>query len=242
MPDGVGFVVALASEAAPLRRLHSRGSPARASVLEEQIVLCGGGPERARQAALRLRATGARALVSWGVCGALSPLLVPGTLVLPASVQVKDGLSYRTSNAWRERLCEQMSGKVPIDDGVLIQSSQIVTTIAEKQYLHRQFHAVAVDMESAAVAEVAFETDLPFLAIRAVVDAAGTAIPDVLTRMVDEAGRIRVRRIIGAPPAAWRSLGRLATGFHAARRTLSLVASEAAEALLAVIQTPSSRA
>lgn len=242
MPDGVGFVVALASEAAPLRRLCLRGSSPHASVLEGQIALCGSGPERARQAALRLRGTGVCALVSWGVCGALSPLLVPGTLVLPASVQAKDGLSYWTSSAWRQGLCEQLSGKAPIDDGLLIQSSRIVTTIAEKQYLYRQFHAVAVDMESAAVAEVAFEMDLPFLAIRAVVDAAGTSIPGALTRMVDEAGRIRVRRVIGASPTTWWSLVRLATGFYAARRTLSLVASEATEALLAVIQRPSSRA
>ncbi len=242
MPKGVGFVVALSSEAAPLRRLRPPRSAARAPAPEGQIALCGGGPDHAREAALRLHKTGVCALISWGVCGALSPLLGPGALILPASVQVKDGPPYRTSGAWRGRLSERLSGKVPIDDGMLIQSSQIVTTIAEKASLHRQFHAVAVDMESGAVAEVASEMDLPFLAVRAVVDAAGTSIPEVLTRMVDETGRIRIRRVIGAPPATWCSLIRLAADFHAARRTLSLVASEAAEILLTSIPTPSSHA
>ncbi|MHB1951175.1 MAG: phosphorylase family protein [Acidiferrobacteraceae bacterium] len=196
------------------------------------VVSCGGGAERARATARRLHAGGACALVSWGVCGALSPVLEPGALVLPARVGIPGGTLYGASEPWRQQVRETLAGTLTVHDGDLIQVSEVVATAVEKEDLHRRFRAVAVDMESAAVAEVASEARLPFLCVRAVVDAATTSVPAVFRHMIDDRGRIRLARLL-VTPGCWPAVIRLGSGFRAAEHTLRVVAGEAGEALLA---------
>ena len=67
-----------------------------------------------------------------------------------------------------------------------------ITGAAAKAATRRETGAVAVDMESSAVAEVAAASHVPFMAIRVIVDTALDAIPASVTA-AGESGQIRIR-------------------------------------------------
>ncbi|MHB8416087.1 MAG: phosphorylase family protein [Acidiferrobacteraceae bacterium] len=231
---GAGLVVALPTEAKTLT-----WSPPAVGAMEclgsgAWLALSGIGAAQARAAARRLCASGVSGLISWGVCGALAPALLAGALVIPERVQGSDGRLYETTGVWRERLCDRISA--PFHTGLMIESAEMVTSLSAKESLYRRFGAIAVDMETAAVAEVALEAGLPFVAIRAVVDVAQMAIPEGFTRVVDAAGTLhlaQIPRAMGLRRSDWFALIHLATGFRAARRTLARVAVEAENMLAA---------
>jgi nucleoside phosphorylase len=55
------------------------------------VAVSGGRPDRAEAAARGLVQQGVRALLSWGIAGALDPALAPGALILPDRVVCPDG-------------------------------------------------------------------------------------------------------------------------------------------------------
>jgi adenosylhomocysteine nucleosidase len=60
--------------------------------------------------------------------------------------------------------------------GCLVSGDQVIADGAKKQWLRDTFNALAVDMESGAMAQVAFLNDIPWLAVRAISDSADSAI------------------------------------------------------------------
>lgn len=95
-------------------------------------------------------------LISAGFAGALAPELRVGDLVLDTEVARWKAL------AERRRI---VVGRVATVD-------HVVRTVAERRQLAARTGALAVDMESAAVAEVARRHGLPWAAVRAVTDTA----------------------------------------------------------------------
>ena len=69
--------------------------------------------------------------------------------------------------------------------GRLLTSARSVGSVEDKAALFERTGAVAVDMESAAIAEVAEQHGLPFLAVRVVVDSAGDVLPAAVTAAAD---------------------------------------------------------
>jgi adenosylhomocysteine nucleosidase len=63
-----------------------------------------------------------------------------------------------------------------IETGCLVSGDQVIADGAKKQWLRDTFNALAVEMESGAMAQVAFLNDIPWLAVRAVSDSADSAI------------------------------------------------------------------
>lgn len=199
----IGVVVGLRAEANLARRI------ARA------VHVAGGSAEGARVGALSLAASGAEALVSFGLAGGLDPALPPGALVTPATV-LWNGLRLACDPALAARL-----GATPA--GTLLASATPVTAPAEKARLFAQTGAQAVDMESGAVAAVALAHGLPFAVLRAVCDPAGRAVPEAALAAVDETGAIRPGRLIALlirRPAECMALIPLARDAARARRTL----------------------
>ena len=99
--------------------------------------------------------------------------------------------------------------------------------MAAKGALFRATGALAVDMESYAVAEVARAQGLPFLAVRVIVDGAGDGLPRPVAAVADGAGPLNVWRLIGAmarAPSDLAPLLRLARRYRAASRSLAAVA------------------
>jgi len=214
----VGVVCALASEAR-----HLRPSDAL------RVALSGMGGTAATQSARSLVEAGAQALVSWGMAGGLDPAFAPGTIFLPSEVASPDGAAViATDQRWRERLGARLTpGNRPVLQGRLLTSAKAVGTQADKAALLRQTGAAAVDMESLAIAEVARSRQLPFLAIRIIVDGAADTLPRAVTAAADSEGHLQVWRLLGAlarTPGELPALIRLGGRYRLANRSLAAVA------------------
>jgi adenosylhomocysteine nucleosidase len=101
----------------------------------------------------------------------------------------------------------------------------LATTAAKAQAAARG--AAAADMESAAVAAVAEQARVPFVALRVVVDTAADALPGDPERWIDERGERRLTPTLAAAfkPAQWRALLVLAWRYRAACGALERLAA-----------------
>jgi adenosylhomocysteine nucleosidase len=111
--------------------------------------------------------------------------------------------------------------------GRLLTAAKSVGSIEDKAELFRTTGAVAVDMESAAVAEVAEQHGIPFLAVRVIVDSASDVLPRAVTAAADNEGHLQIWRLIGALALAPNELApliRLAQRYRAANRSLASIA------------------
>ena len=180
------------------------------------------GAVNAARAARSLVAAGAAALLSWGVAGALDPALPCGTAVLPLEV-LRQGRRFPTDRLWRARVAAALEGRVPLVSGALLTSEMAVAAAALKARLFEDTGAAAVDMESAAVAEVAAELGLPFLALRVILDTARDSLPESVVRSFQApaagAARPRLWPLLRAP-GDWGALLRLAAQYRVAGRAL----------------------
>ena len=135
-------------------------------------------------------------MLSFGTAGGLTADLKPGAVVIPQSVAVDDGRVYETSEPWRDSVLRLLAGGEVIDTRTMAGADAVVATLAAKRALAARTDAVAVDMESHAVARAAQEAEVAFLVIRAVADPAGQAIPDWVLGNITEAGDPRYGAIL----------------------------------------------
>ena len=125
---------------------------------------------------------------------------------------------------------------MPVVGGRLLTTARAIASIDEKAELYRTTGARAVDMESLAVAEVARAAQVPFMAVRVIVDSAEDILPEVVTAAADREGHLQVWRLIGAltlAPGELAPLIRLARRYRAANRSLRAVARAGSLAPLA---------
>jgi adenosylhomocysteine nucleosidase len=166
--------------------------------LDLGIAFSGGSAERARSEAERLVAEGAAALVSFGLAGALAPGLRAGALLLPETVRSAGSATWPVDPVWRERVHTRLTGGgFQPEAGALVGSDRIVATATEKRALLEAVGALAVDMESHAVAAVASEAKIPFLVLRAIADPADQVVPQVAREALRPDGGIRIRATFG---------------------------------------------
>lgn len=184
------------------------------------LAIAGMGYERAAAAASRLIERGARALLSWGVAGGLSPALSPGDLLLPLRVMA-DGCEWNTDPELRARLRCVLGGRA-LEGGDLFCSRVPVATVIGKNALSER-GMLAVDMESAAVATVAQRAGIPFVAVKAICDPATREIPAAALRLLGRDGSLRWRAVpslLREGPRTWRDLNSLREDLAAARGSL----------------------
>ena len=223
----LGIIVGVPAEARSLaKHTVTNDEPVR---LQEGVTLgvSGVGPRRAGLASRRLLEKGATALLSWGSAGGLSPKLSPGSLILPRIIIASDRTVYHADPSWHKDLCNRLRGQVEFHTGPLAESVTVVQTSAEKAILFQQTGAIGVDMESAAVAAVAQEARVPFIAVRAVADSTDMTLPTSALNACDEFGRLNFLKLIrgvAERPTELFPLIRLARDYRAAQRTLTLVA------------------
>jgi hopanoid-associated phosphorylase len=227
-----GVVVALASEAATLARAVK---PERLIALPDgaALYLSGMGPAAARRAAVALAEAGAVALAVFGVAGALSPHLPNGRLFCPERIMDEEGRNYPADPAWRAGLQRQLAMPVQMAGSLLSVAAPLLTAAA-KAAAHQRCGALAVDMESAAVAAVAQHRGLPLLVLRAIVDQHDDAIPPALNGAVDGWGRPRwlnLMAALGRHPALCGELPRLYSRMQTATQALRAAAAAAGPSL-----------
>lgn len=232
----LGIVAALRSEARTLARLQLIATDLVRLPGGTLLSVAGMGGSRARAAAELLKTEGATALLSWGSAGALHPKLSPGSLILPKTVIVSQEVILFTDAAWHNRLLNQLSGHFDLHTDPLLQSFTVLASPKEKFDFFKQNDAIAVDMESGSVAEVANRANLPFMAIRAVADTSDMTIPSSALNAIDEYGRLRLLQLLNGlvrnPPELF-SIARLSRNYRAARTTLAKVARLVGDNLLA---------
>jgi len=169
---------------------------------------------------------GVGSLVSVGSAGALDPALAPGDLVVarrtiahdagvflgrrfdPAGVMGRDGqgrVGYRRAFVADPDLVASALAAARLLDGrvyagTVVTGNQAIFSTARKRWLRQTFDALAVEMEMAAVAQVAVAHRLPWVGVRAISDAADDDL-------VLDFGRLRVY-LDGDRPAWQYRLGR----------------------------------
>jgi 5'-methylthioadenosine/S-adenosylhomocysteine nucleosidase len=206
---------------------------------------------------------GARCLIGFGSAGALDPCLLPGDLVVvqrafahdagsflgkrfePVGVMGRDEagrVGYRRSFeadpglvALAANTARSLERKAYM--GAVVTGNQVVFSSARRRWLRHTFGALAVEMETAAVAQVAVAHRLPWVAVRAISDGAGDELIldySRLRRYLDEdlsewRHRLRSWWYLFAHPHALRRLRRLHKG-------LALASDQAACLVQAMLQ------
>lgn len=151
--------------------------------------------------------------ISAGVCGALSPDLAEGALVVPEAVLGPAGERYPTA---------EVSGLARA--GRLATVTDVVTTRAAKARLWMETAALACDMESAAILEWARAHGVPAAVIRGVSDTADRGVPEDLAAVVEPDGRVKTVRAVRAVLARPRAVAdamRLRSGTNAALKAVA---------------------
>ena len=127
-----------------------------------------------------------------GFCGALDPALEIGDIVVPG---------------------DELRSRRPFVRGEILSVDRVAVTVGGKRALRETTGAVAVEMESAAVAEKAREWDVPFRCVKVVSDTARQRrMPLDFNRYRDAAGRFSRGSI------AWAALRRPFTAVPALLR------------------------
>jgi len=187
----------------------------------------------ARSAAEKLADRGATALLSFGIAGGLDPRLPAGTLILADAVASTSAV-FATDEAWRGRVAAKFRDIDSIAIGTIAGRDTPVATVFDKSALYATSEAIAVDMESHLIAEVAARRGLALLAIRAIADPASRTLPRAALDAAGADGSVRIGALIlglARRPGDVVSLWGLARDYRAAMATLRRAATEAAAAL-----------
>jgi adenosylhomocysteine nucleosidase len=233
--SAAGVVAALKLEARTLGPPIRRSDGLFAMNDGTLVAVSGMGHAAAAAAAAALVDAGAVALVSWGMAGGLDPALHAGTICLPSVVVSRDGATFTTDHHWRELLTAAIAARRTVVSGNLLTSDSAIDDVAGKAAAFRETGAVAVDMESLAVASIAATHKLPFIAVRVIVDTAVDALPAAVlaaTRL----GRLRIPRLILGivrRPSDIAPVIRLAKRYRTAMQALAAVARSGGMAPLA---------
>ena len=220
----IGIVSALAAEARTLGPATCHGSELRRLADGALLAVSGIGENAAAAAARRLVLAGAGALASFGMAGGLDPALICGAVLLPEEVVGADGAAIAaTAGEWRQRLRTALPGACIACGGKLLSSERPIGTPEAKAAAWRESRAAAVDMESAAIARVAAQAGLPFIALRVIVDTAFDLLPAAVIA-ASGGGRLRLGRL-GAEllraPGDVGALIRLAARYRIAKSVLA---------------------
>jgi adenosylhomocysteine nucleosidase len=192
------------------------------------VCVAGIGLDNAGRAARRLVEAGAHGLVSWGCAAALSPRMKSGDLCLPLQIVDEQTRHWPAAEAWHQRAQRALLDTGAVCTEPLVSAEGLAVSTADKRKLAAASGAVAVDMESAAVAAVASECDVPFIAVRAIADPADIALPGTIVRATDATGAVRRTTLLGgllSHPGEIGAVVRLAWQFRAALRTLTRAAA-----------------
>lgn len=215
----VAIVAALEREIQPLvrgwRKVEFTSGGKRFSCYRKDDLLalaggigCGPAQRAARAVAFEFRP---RTLVSAGLAGALIRSLKAGNVIVPnVIVDAGSGAEYRCG-----------PGEGIVGGGILVTAGAVAGSRSKRELVEK-FHALAVDMEAAAVAEVAREEKIGFRCVKAISDETEFPMPP-MDRFVGAEGNFdsaRFARWAGVRPLMWPAVIALARNSRRAAQSL----------------------
>jgi adenosylhomocysteine nucleosidase len=237
----IGIVSALAAEARTLGPAARHSTELRRLTDGALLAVSGIGEAAAAAAGRRLVLAGATALASFGMAGGLDPALICGAVLLPEEVVARDGAAVSaTADDWRQRLRAALPVSCIACGGKLLTSDRPLGSPDAKAAAWRESRAAAVDMESAAIARVARQAGLPFLALRIIVDTASDQLPAAVIA-ASAGGQLRVGRLLAnllRAPGDVGALIRLSARYRVAMRVLAAVVAPGSPARGALVGGP----
>jgi adenosylhomocysteine nucleosidase len=224
-----GILVALPEELRTLTKTKIKQGECVTVAKNTIITLSGSGPANARIAAQILIGQGAKQLISWGCAGALAPHLKAGDLIIPESISSQDNNLIATHTQWSKKTIANLTSSIKYYTGTLLERDSVVALADTKNKLHQSTHALAVDMESGAVARIAQQAQIPFIALRSIVDPANLDLPLAINHAMTETGLVSIPKLLlylCAHPNEIPRLIKLGLNFNAANKTLKHLAHQ----------------
>jgi len=161
-----------------------------------RVFLSGANSDRAREVSLDAAKSMPRGLMSFGIAGGLDPSLKPGTLLIPSEIVTQKEHRHRVTPKWHEAVTDAARARgLCVNTDKLLGMSDVISSVGRKAELYTTHGAVAVDMESQAVAEAAQAHNVPFLVIRAIADPAHRRLPEAALNAIDANGKTRLAPI-----------------------------------------------
>ncbi|NOU20711.1 MAG: phosphorylase [Methyloglobulus sp.] len=227
-----GIVVALPEELSTLTAKRLEKGCVGHLAEKIWVVYAGAGHENARIASELLVKQGANQLISWGCAAALDGSFRPGDLALANSCVDADNIEFDLNNeGWliHTKTCLSKHLTVCCYTGKLAESRRIVSSSHDKAQIGTATGAIALDMESVAIARVAKLHEMPFLSIRAIADPLGMDLPKAVSHALNGQGEIILGKLLLfllLHPAELPGLIKLGLHFYAAKKTLKHVAKQ----------------
>jgi adenosylhomocysteine nucleosidase len=157
------------------------------------IVECGMGYARARRATQALiDAHSPEWIVSTGFCGGLKPEVKQRQIVMANSIVDTHGQEVLID------LHMESNPSAGLHVGRTVTADELVRTVEEKKNLAAQFDALAVDLESLAVAQVCQDAATKFMAVRAVSDDLSADLPAEILSIIGATGTTRLGAALGS--------------------------------------------
>jgi len=232
MSARMGVIVAMAAEVDTLlgrKAWRPRGRTIPCQEDDRHLIRCAGiGAESAQQAAETMVSQGVAALISVGLGGGLDPELGTGHIVIASEVLHADLAAQRQS--WpthtpdvERAYADFIHGGLAVTRGRIVTVSQAVCTCRCKESLFKRTGALAVDMESSAVARVAYQAGIPFFGLRVICDSVQMTVPQELVTCLKPDGSIRLSAVVKCllrRPALLQEMLPLGHSFALARQSL----------------------
>jgi adenosylhomocysteine nucleosidase len=212
------------------------------------LVHTGIGPEAADVAASAVLSRHRAALaVSAGFAGALMPATAVGDVIVATSV-----VSGRFDGVWSQAevpiVCEETVLRVvraaatglgvAVHGGPVVSLSNVLCRAVEKQSLSRLTGALALDMESAAIGNVAQSQGVPFAVVRTISDVAGEDLPVDFNAFLKPWGWVRGIGAIIMTPSSLIGLNRLRRQSRLAAERLTAICAACAVQDFGLSQVP----
>ena len=154
------------------------------------LVRSGMGRDRARRALAEVAGKwDLEEVISIGYAGALDPSLEVGDLVVADKVVEMDSSQPAGEMKSYSLDKEIFNTTAAVRERILLTVDCVAATPEEKKQLRERYSAVAVDMETSALAEEAKARDLSFISVRAITDTADQELIDC-SHLVEEDGDV----------------------------------------------------
>jgi nucleoside phosphorylase len=194
---------------------------ARAIRGDRRVFLCGTGEAAGRAVKARFTRGETDLVILAGVCGGLDPSLAPGTLILCREVLMEGEDPLAPDPTIAERVRKQLHAhNASFVASRLLTVEMPAGSAAEKTDLWNVYGAAGVDMETYQVARACNDANVPWIAIRAVLDRASRSLPAAVRAWRDEGDEGGIRSAALRRPQDWPRYAALALDLRKATNSL----------------------